>query len=217
MRKQLIASGLVVAAIVIVMVAQAAPASASHFTHWILIRAPFSGYWDRFGIAHPSYHQTHFGGDWGVDFYQLPGTGGTFFIANSNGLSSYGVVGSRGGTCRQGLWAGYAYRFDLYDSTGYRGWYLTAHVSETNGMGQSYLLQPGSYMYNGNFIGWTAQYPNSDCYQVDTASGVHWHIEAYQPSHYACYFPYSSGTYLSAGQDMGAVGSNATYAKAPCW
>jgi hypothetical protein len=67
MRKQIIASGLVVAAIVIVVVAQAAPASASHFTHWILIRAPFSGYWDRFGIAHPSYHQTHFGGDWGVN------------------------------------------------------------------------------------------------------------------------------------------------------
>jgi len=217
MKKQTLACLFVAVAIVTVMVAGPRSAAASHFTHWILIRAPFSGYWDRFGIAHPSSHHTPFGGDWGVDFYAPPGTGGTFFIANSNGLPAYGVVADRRPSCGGKDWAGWAYRFGLYDSSGYRGWYLVAHVSETNSIGSPYYLQPGTTIYNGNFIGWTAQYNYSNCYQVTNASGVHWHIEAFQPRHYSCYFPYPSGTYLVSGQDMGAVGSNATAPRRPCW
>lgn len=190
----------------------------SHFTHWVHWRAPFTGYWDRFGVAHPSSHPTPWGGDWSVDYYSAPGTPGSFYASSSAGYSVYGIVSAVSGSCSNRLvWAGYMYRVDVHDTgLGYRGWVLYAHVQDTYGA-TWYRLQPGQQVTNGSGIGWTERWSYSSCYQATNDAGVHWHLEAYQPTHYACWYPYQSGTGLAQGAVLGAVGSNAVRAKAPCW
>lgn len=208
-------------ALVLVLVLCALPpwgheAFASHFTNWLVVRAPFAGYWDRFGYANPATHHTPWFGDWATDFYQAPGAAGAFRISNSNGSSAFGIVGRKGSSCNGTTWAGWAYKFNVYDDSGSRGWYLAAHVSDYNGPGQPYQLQMNQTVYDGNLIGWTAFWGQSSCYDVSNLDGVHWHIEMYQPVHYSCWYPWSAGTYLGASSVLGAVGSN-SLGKSSCW
>lgn len=191
-------------------------ATASHFTNWLEIRAPYAGYWDRFGFTRPQTHHTPWNGNWATDYYAAPGANGAFRIVNSNGGTAYGTVASRGSSCAGSTWAGFAYTFSIYDGSGYRGWYVTAHVADTAPGGWSYLLQPGQAVYNGTHIGQTAFWGKSSCYEVDTFECVHWHIEMQQPTHYSCWFPWSAGSYLQITNGLGAVGSNAL-SKTSCW
>jgi len=92
-----------------------------------------------------------------------------------------------------------------------------AHVSRINpSSGASYTLGIGS-LSNGTRIGWTEQWPyQAGCYEVTTAQGVHWHLEARQDSHFSCYISRSNNTAVGAGVTIGRMGSNATATKQAC-
>src|SRR5437773_10343157 len=60
-----------VSATLAVLLAPGLPA-AEAATATIKLAAPFSGYWDKFGISGPSYHYSS--GDWSVDFFSNSGT-----------------------------------------------------------------------------------------------------------------------------------------------
>lgn len=106
---------------------------------------------------------------------------------------------------------------ELRDSNfGFRGLVVYAHVQDTYGT-VWYRLQPGQRLTNGAGIGWTERWAYSDCYEVWDNAGVHWHLEAYQPVHYSCWYPYQTGAALVQGAVLGAVGSNAARPKSSCW
>jgi hypothetical protein len=204
------------------------PARASHFTNWLDIYAPFSGYWNKSicpdpsdpyspQCAAPQDHHILWYGDWSTDFYQWPGAAGAFRIGNSNGGTAYGSVASRGSSCMGSTWAGYAYTINVYDGSGQRGFYVLAHVADSDGFGTSYVLSPGAAIYNGGLVGWTAYWGTSSCYNVSNFDGVHWHVEMGQPVHYACWHPWASGSSVSTADTLGAVGSNALTGRATCW
>jgi hypothetical protein len=194
------------------------PKDASAFTNWILVQVPYAGTWNYANNAPPATHHRPWSGDWATDYYNPPGTWGRFYLTTSDGgATKYGVVASVGSSCQGADWAGIAYKFNMYDGSGYRGYYVTAHVQDLSPYWQYYDLAQGQYMYDGYLIGWTYRFPRSDCYQVNYDSGVHWHIEMEQPSQYSCYYPWSPSAYLASGSTMGAIGSNATGYGAPCW
>ena len=204
-------------------------AESGHFTNWLNLQAPYAGYWNKTicpdpgdpytpQCAAPQNHHRPWAGDWATDFYQTPGAAGSFRIANSNGGTAYGYLPSPpGSSCSGSTWAGYAYKFSVYDGTGQRGWYLLAHVSGSNGIDPEYVLGQYTTVYNGTFVGYTAFWGTSTCYNVTTFGGVHWHVEMSQPTHYACWKPWSPGSSLGVTDMLGAVGSNALSAGASCW
>lgn len=196
---------------------------AGHFTHWMMPGAPWSGQWSL--TEHPSYHHRPYGGDWAVDYYQVPGTQGRFYISSSAGYSSYGIIEARGPACTNpNLWAGEYYQIGVYDSVlGRRGWYLVAHFSPyaPSDPWNPWYWTVGATIYSGSTLGWTEYWGGGQgvgsCYVVNYLTSNHWHIEMQQPTHYACFFPYTSGQWLNAATTLGAVGSNATGYSAPCW
>jgi hypothetical protein len=202
---------------------------ASHFTNWLTIQAPFDGYWNKTicsdpmdpyspQCAAPEEHHKPWGGDWATDYYQTPGAAGSFRIANSAGDTAYGYLPyPAGSSCGGSTWAGYAYNISVYDGSGYRGFLVLAHVSGSNGIGGEYVIPQYSTLYNGNFVGYTTCWGTSTCYNVTTFSGVHWHVEMGQPTHYACWAPWSPDAHLGVSDMLGAIGSNATLWPYKCW
>ena len=188
-------------------------ATAAHFTNWVLIQVPFDGTWNKNGWAPPSTHHYPFGGDWGVDYYAPAGRLGYFRISTSDGgATKYGVVANVASSCEGSTWAGVAYTFDTFDGSGNRGSYVTAHVNDAG-----YSLAKYQTVYDGTGIGWTAQWPQTACYDVANAEGVHWHIEMGQALHYSCYYPWAQNSPMYVGDTMGAIGSNATAFSQACW
>lgn len=189
---------------------------------WVHVRAPFTGYWDRFGLADPSSHSPgYWGGDWATDFYQASGTEGRWYASSSVGSSIAATVADRRNTCNKSSWedAGVSYKISLTDSSGYLGWFSWNHVHPQTAAGYGYWLGFGASLSNGMLIGTTHQYDyQAGCWEVSTPGGVHWHIVAYNEHNYACYYPHSSGTLLSQQTDiLGAVGANATGPGQACW
>ncbi len=163
-----------------------------------------------------------------MDYFQVPGTQGRFYMSSSNGYSTWGSVGSIGTSCGDpSLYAGISYRIDTHDAVlGNRGWYLVAHVSEygpSNPTTPYYLSLGQTVSSGGHTIGWTAWWGGGDpdldeCYDVDYSTSNHWHLEFAQPTHYSCYYPdYTPGQALGYGAHIGAIGSNATWYHASCW
>jgi len=196
--------------------------SAGHFTSWMYAKAPFNGSWNKFGSTPPASHYRAYGGDWAVDYYQtqsfaIPPIWGYLNLDSStytSGLSAQ--VSQVGSACAGSNWAGYKIRYDTYDPTGYRGWYLVSHVNDNNG---EYTYQPDLWEWFSShaFIGWTYQWSYSSCYQVTNPGGVHWHIESWQPTHFACFFPWASAAALDMYDNITAIGSNATSSGSACF
>ncbi len=111
------------------------------FTNWILVQVPYAGTWNYNNNAPPATHHRPWSGDWATDYYNPPGTWGRFYLTTSDGgATKYGVVASVGSSCKGSDWAGIAYKFNMHDGSGYRGYYVTAHVQDLSPYWQYYDL-----------------------------------------------------------------------------
>ncbi len=218
--------GLLGAVVISAAILVAGTANAGHFTHWVLVGAPYTGQWSTF--EHPGAHHHPYGGDWGMDHLSGAGpfTEGRLYISNNFGHSTWGKIEDRKPSCANpALWAGEYYRIGLYDAAlGYRGWVVMSHFtpySFSDPWNPNYY-SVGATVFNGAVLGWTEFWGNGNhvgtCYQVSVPQHSHWHVEMDQGAHaYSCFFPYSTGQTLAASTTLGAVGANATQHKASCW
>ncbi len=196
-------------------------ASATTFTNWINVWAPFSGTWNLGNNAPPESHHKPWGGDWSVDYYKTAGNTGYFGISNSNSGNANGWMYSGEGaatSCSGGYWAGYRYKLHVYDDYDNRGWVVIAHVDATDSLGSSYFLPTATVINPWTFVGRTYWWDSSLCYQVTTNAGNHWHFEMKNAiDNKACYsYSGQSNLSLSTSNTLGAVGSNATWTPPYC-
>jgi hypothetical protein len=175
---------------------------------------PFSGAWDRFGLAHPSSHHTPYGGDWATDLYATSGTP-VYFHPFDNYTGGTYVVSSVAAACRSGIIAdgGHAVKVELKDRAGTSlGWVLYSHLDRVPAG-----VANGQPISSGALLGYTRRWNHSTCYQVSTEEGVHVHYEAYNHHNYACYWDYGSGQTVASNRSMGLVGAHGvTTAKTAC-
>ncbi len=188
-------------------------------------RTPFSGWWDRFYIAHPAYPDYHarsqceaYGGgwlatkpdcndtssvwgpgDWATDYYNVPGTA-VKFKSLDLGKSYKAKVYQVSPTCSSGS-AGYTVFIDLWVSGGgWEGWVAYGHLS-------SVQVSIGQVLSQDQLLGYTSQYTyQSGCWEVSNSAGVHTHVEMYNYAQYSCYTALNSGTYYPIGFWLGVVG-----------
>ncbi|MGE3780230.1 MAG: hypothetical protein AB7F89_23780 [Pirellulaceae bacterium] len=184
---------------------------------WVEVRAPFNGYWDRWGYSPPSSHNAY-GAEWATDYYQSPNATGYWYPVSSGGDSVTSAALYPYNNCGATSWttAGISYNIQLANGSGTLGYFQWGHVYPT-----------GSGFYNGQnlafgeFIGYTYQWGFvGGCWEVTTPGGVHWHIagDNYGTSTHSCYAPNATGAFLNAYSGLlGAVGANATSAPQSCW
>jgi hypothetical protein len=180
---------------------------------------PFGGWWDRFGLSHPSSHhrvecEPAFGthatkpvcnadwgpGDWSIDYYG-PDRPVVFGVPSSAGSWSARVwaiaptcSGAGGGSI-----AGWTVFVDIYVNGGWQGWESFGHLNNVQ-------VTPGQWIGSGTVLGYTKKWEWHLCYRVNNPDGVHIHHEEWNFSSYACWWPYSSGSYLNYNQWFGTVG-----------
>jgi Ricin-type beta-trefoil lectin domain-like len=192
---------------------------ANHYNNPDAVQAPFAGKWGDGGSGggeKPYTHPIRLGSDWSVDYYAVPGTAGYYRAQSTSGTVS-GNIDSTGSACSDpNLNGGRQYRVQVQNTVnGSRGhvWYL--HVSNVNpSNGQQY--NPSGAIPNNYLLGWTYQFPNSNCYQVSTASGVHLHIEMFQSHAYSCFRDYNLAQSLTSSSILGKIGSNGLNTRTPC-
>lgn len=220
-------------------------AQAGHSQSYVFPGSPFNGTWALGGYADPDFHHRPWGGDIATDYYQVQYTRGYFWPWTNYGYGAngggYGVVASKGTSCSNpNVWAGWAYKINLYNPGGHRGWALFAHVSEYG----PYYWMPSDqqFWYVGNTVtwgstvGWTAYWGSGQgvppdvpsdqkCYDLSYPSSNHFHVELGQrngsawivgASHYACFYGYSNGQYLYSQDYLGVTGANASTERATC-
>ena len=189
--------------------------STSAAATWVEVRAPFNGYWDRWGWSPPSTHNAY-GADWATDYYQAPNANGYWYPVSSGGDSVSTRVSNIYNNCGGASWtyAGISYNFEVTNGSGTLGYFQWAHVYPT-GSGFSWWAS----VPFGTFIGYTYRWGKvTGCWDVDNDNGVHWHIAGYNNSGFSCYAPNSTGAALTAWSSLlGAVGANATGYGQPCW
>lgn len=192
---------------------------------WVEVRAPFTGFWDRFGLAPPCCHLNPStpasGGDWATDYYQVPGTSGYWYAYSSSSMNPFvtAQVELQANTCNASSWtyAGLKYRIAVTNDSGNLGWFQYDHVDPDGGY---HFIAQGSYVPQGMRLGKTFLWSYHDgCWEVNNNNGVHWHVVGLNHGlTYSCYPPYAAGTVLAKQSSLlGVVGSNATYRGAPCW
>jgi len=208
---------------------------ATHLTE-VEPTAPFSGWWDRFGLAHPSVHHrvecstqapgyysyrplcdSRYGpGDWSVDYYNLPWTTVRFRARMRYLRPFHARVWAIYPTCSnaEGGWTVVVHLW-VQDDDGYyswEGWVSYGHLDNVQ-------VLPFQVIYPGQVLGQLRKWSYSACYQVTTDAGVHTHHEEWNTHRYACYVPYSSGAYLyEAYHALGIVGSTSySGPRQPCW
>ena len=220
--------GLLIASILIVWVALLGArhiAFASHSQSYVFPGAPYSGTWNLGNNAPPSTHHRPWVGDWAVDYYQSPGVQGNFYAASNDGTAS-GIV-TKGSSCLSPSdWAGWAYKFQVQNNSGNRGWYLLAHVSDygpPNPLGPPYQLADNQTVTNGTLVGWTAYWGGGSgvgtCYQVNFASSNHFHVEMKNSTavgHTSCYYDWGISRQMTVTDWMGILGANTTTAPTAC-
>jgi hypothetical protein len=125
--------------------------STSAAATWVEVRAPFNGYWDRWGWSPPSTHNAY-GADWATDYYQVPNANGYWYPVSSGGDSVSTRVSNIYNNCGGASWtyAGISYNFEVTNGSGTLGYFQWAHVYPT-GSGFSWWA---SVPY-GTFIGYT--------------------------------------------------------------
>lgn len=206
---------------VVALAALWAPASASHHVNPDWFIAPFSGRWADASnsFTWPQNHPLSYGGDWSTDYYAFPGTQGDFRIDPTAGSASGTIERFQSACGNPALYAGYQYRIRVNNSQmGSRGWVTLAHVDPVDPATGTFFWwgPPGSGIPRWAHVGWTYQFSNSSCYQVNNPSGVHWHIEGYQDSHYACFDNWGAGASLTFPSRAGLIGSNKTGVRQAC-
>lgn len=205
--------------------------SASHSESYVFPGAPYSGTWNLGNYAPPASHHRPWAGNWATDFYQVQYTQGILRLVSNDG-TPYAIMSSRTNSCRfESDYAGEAYKFDVYDSSGNRGWLEYAHVSNWDPVGyQTYYIVNGNVLVNGSLVGWVAYWgmgqgvpagvpSDQKCYDVSFNSSNHWHVEMKNSpavGHNSCYYNYPSSDPRGAGDWLGIAGANTTTAPAPC-
>lgn len=181
-------------------------------------RSPFTGWWDRFGLSHPSVHWRvecepaqsgwyeydpgcgTLNGDWSLDYYAAPGTRVDFKgdgIGGPFAAQVWAVMPTCGSTSSLG---GYTVFVDVYVHGQKEGWISYGHLNDVQ-------VTAGQWIFWGQPLGYLKDWGHSyGCYEVSSPSGVHSHIEMYNSSSFACYVNWGSGSYISSNSDLGHVG-----------
>lgn len=189
----------------------------------------FAGWWDRFGVAHPSFHHRvecepqYSGwytskqacyrgpGDWSLDYYNNPGTWVRYNAFPQGGTLTARVWAIQP-TCVAGPSAGgWTVFVDVYISGSWEGWMSYGHLDQIQ-------VSPGQWISPGQLLGRLKRWPYSTgCWEVTTDQGVHSHVEFYNAFLYACYINYASGTYLAYPSGLGLIGRTIyTAPRSPC-
>ncbi len=201
----------------------AAKADTSDLTH-TYVSDPNAGWWDRFYIAHPSYHPrsqcehpssgvftskqscisgTHYGpGDWALDFYNGDGTPVKFKHYPTGSFAITGKVWEVEPTCTNvdPDAGGWTVMIDIWVGSSWEGYVAYGHLN-------SVIVGPGQVLAQDQQIGAMKQWPfTSGCYEVRNNDGVHTHIEMYNAVRYSCYWNYASNSYLGYRSILGNVG-----------
>lgn len=175
----------------------------------VWVKMPFSGYWDRFGLSHPSEHPTR--GDWAVDLYAAPGTAVRARIRGRPGTVVELRVDSVYPTC---AWAGgKTVTLGVYADGARIGWVAYAHLDAVPAWVRSgEEVLPGSRL--GALRMWRYE---RGCWEVVSEDGVHVHLAAADYSGYACYRSLQSGGFYVAGTAIGQLGrTSATATRQAC-
>ena len=160
------------------------------------IRMPFDGWWDRYSVAHPSYHGPAGNNyaDWAVDIYEAAGT---TVRANFGGANTTMKVASIAATCGS---AGQTVRLDIHTNGQFVGTARYGHLSNVS-------VSVDQWFGSGTALGELAQYPyQAGCWEVSSSGGVHTHVTGYNLADYSCYIDVGSGSRLAAGTPIGVVG-----------
>ena len=181
-----------------------APAQAHHAPSLpaVIVQPPFSGSWDRFGLAGASYHHRPFGGDWSVDVYRAPAS--TVRVRawpeSRQGSVAYFVREVRQSSCRDPAnWAGKAVKVEFHyggHNVGY-AWY--AHLDNVQ-------VRALTWIPHGALLGYTGRYPRTRCYDVSNDSGTHVHFELASNRHYACYIRRAPNAWIDYWGAVGKIG-----------
>lgn len=198
-------------------------AKASHYVNPDYVIVPFTGTWANASDSDtwPWIHHLAYGGDWSIDYYASAGTSGIYDPAPSNGGSMTGTVVAFQVACANPMYnGGWRYSVDVNNSiSGTRGYVTYAHVDPINPADGLFYTWggPGSPVPDVAELGWTQQFPYSSCYAVSFPSGVHWHLEGYQYTHYSCWEGWGVGTVLNKFSSVYTrIGSNATGIRQAC-
>ncbi|MEH0934028.1 hypothetical protein [Micromonospora psammae] len=171
------------------------------------IQPPFSGWWDRYGVAGASYHHRPYGGDWAVDMYRAPGetVSTRAWPVSQQGAVSYRIADVRL-ACRSGVYAdgGYVVTVEFHYGGHYVGWAKYAHLANVQ-------VGAGQWVSHGAVLGYTDRFRYSSCYNVSNNDGVHVHFEAYSNSNYACYINRPAGAWVDYWGVIGRIGSGYAY------
>lgn len=169
---------------------------------------PFTGWWDRYGVAHPSYHPPSGGAgqpDWAVDIYQGAGTQVRPRMSGPNLALKVALVRA---TCGS---AGQTVVLDVHTNGEWVGSTTYGHLANV-------AVSAGQWISPDTVIGQLSQWSyQSGCWEVSSSGGIHTHVTGYNRQSYSCYHDPGSGSYLGDGHAIGIVGgAYATAARSRC-
>jgi hypothetical protein len=178
----------------------------------------FAGYWDRFGVSHPSIHHIvtcepqnsgyytsrqpcFYGpGDWSLDYYNASETPVMYNASASSGTLMAQVWAIQPTCSGGGSVAGWTVFVDVYVSGSWEGWISYSHLDQVG-------VSAGQWISSGQLLGKLKRWSyRAGCWGVRTENGVHMHIEMYNKYKYACYLAFQSGVYLSYPKALGVIG-----------
>jgi hypothetical protein len=171
----------------------------------------------------PGYSYVH---DWAMDFYAPAGTPVRLYAAPKNSALNSQITAkvlSVRATCASGRIAdgGYVAFVGLYHSGTRVGSIAYAHVNpDFNGDGvtnSTDIGYRGSLNRWGGYIGRVGAYSPNTCWQVNSTSGHHVHLEFANVQNYSCYRNLAAGSVISQSEYMGYLGGAfATARNKPC-
>jgi hypothetical protein len=175
----------------------------------ISVQPPFTGIWDKYGVANPRNHNSVAGGDWAADLYRAPNSviKVRAYPTSGRGAVRY-YVAAETSACRSRTDGGRAVKIDFYISSTKVGsaWYLHLANVPTG-------VRAGAWLSHGAVLGYTSRFTRSPCYDVPDDAGVHIHFELISDVHWACYINRRSGTSFEYYGVIGRIGGE--YARGP--
>ncbi len=171
----------------------------------VLVGMPFTGYWDRYSLAHPSTHGDASWGDWAVDLYDPAGSSVHARLYAPKGRSLVVKTGSKAvngqrdhRTCTGSCTVGRNAVADVYLDGTRLGIVNYGHLADV----------PSTFTSPTQKLGTLKQWPyHSSYWQVRTAGGVHTHFAMYNAKDYACWWPRTSGREYPTGRLIGKLGA----------
>jgi hypothetical protein len=171
------------------------------------IGMPFEGWWDRFGLAHPSAHGPagNSYADWAIDLYAAAGTA---VRPRMRGPAVALKVASVGATCGT---AGRTVAIDVHTNGQHVGTVRYGHLSSVG-------VAANQWISTDTVIGHLSQYSyQTGCWEVSGSTGVHTHFTSFNLTNYSCYYDLGSRSFQAEGTSIGIVGGAfATAAKSQC-